>query len=96
MGHSERCDDRHEAPEAPEWHHQTEEKQEVVNAIQDVAEAQRDEPQRRLMPPWIEPDDPGISGVLERPLGPSRGQESEHRHGPKSQVCHSGIDRKVG
>ena len=40
MRHGERSDDGHERPEAPEGHDQTEEEEEVVDAVQNVLEAE--------------------------------------------------------
>ena len=43
MRHGERSDDGHERPEAPEGHDQTEEEEEVVDAVQNVLEAESHE-----------------------------------------------------
>ena len=56
---SERRDHEYEWPEAAERDHQAEQEQQVIGSIQDVEEPSSTEPQRRLMPSGIEPDDPG-------------------------------------
>ena len=43
----------------PERDHQAEQEQQVIDAVEDVEEAVLDEPQRRLMPARVEPDDAG-------------------------------------
>ena len=52
----------------------------MVGAVEDVEEAELDEPQRRLMPARIEPHEPGIAVELEGAHGAARRQEAQHRH----------------
>jgi len=49
---------------------------EVVEAVQEVLEAQDDEAQRRLVPAGIETQEPLRARVLEDALGTSRRQEA--------------------
>ena len=95
MPDSEGRDDEHERPEAAERDHQAEQEQQVIGSVQDVEEAQLHEPQRRLMPPGIEPDDPRISRQLERPFDAAGRAEAQSRHHPNAQPRQGRFDREA-
>ena len=84
----------HERAEAAERDHQAEQEQQVIGAVEDVKEAQLDEPQRRLVPPRIEPDEPRIARQLERPFDAAGRTEAQRRHHSNAQPRERRIDRE--
>ena len=92
----ERGDDEHERPKAAERDHEAEEEQQVVGAVEDVNEAELDEPQRRLVPARIEPDESRIPRQLERPFDAVRRTEAQRRHHANAQPRQRRFDREVG
>src|SRR4030095_2524712 len=76
MRDGERGHDHDERSDAPERDDQAHQEQQVIGAIENVQDPERHKAQPRLTPAWIEPDEPGIAGELERPLGTGRRQKA--------------------
>ena len=63
----ERGHNQYQRTETAERNDETKKKEQMIDSIQDVKEAQLDEPQRRLVPTWIEPHQvPGRPGTRRR------------------------------
>src|SRR5262249_22701255 len=83
MRHREGGDDADQRAEAAERDDETEEKQQVIDAVEDVTESQADEAERRLMPAWIQLHQTRIAVQIERAdraaweYEPQRGDRSE-------------------
>ena len=58
-------DHEHERAQPSKRDHEAEQKQQMIGPVEDVTEPQRDEPQRRLVPPRIQPHQPWIAVQLE-------------------------------
>ena len=82
----ERRDDRDQRAQPPKRDHQAEHEQQVIEPVEYVLEAERDEAQRRLVPPRVEPHEPGVSQVLEHSLRPVRRHEMKHRRGSNPEM----------
>ena len=82
VGHREGRHDRHQRVEPPERNDQTEEEQQVIDAIQDVEETGLHEPKGRLMPPRVEPDQSRVTDKLERSHDAVRWHEAENHLDP--------------
>ena len=85
VGHGERRHDGRQRQQPPEGDHQAGEEQQVVDAVQDVLEAEGDEAQDRLMPARVEPDQAGVAGVLEGAHGAVRQDEPQHGDGANAE-----------
>jgi hypothetical protein len=72
-------DNDDERPQAPERKHQAQQKQEVIDAFEDVPKARHHEAQCCLMPARIKRDRPGIAVKLECPRCTVRCQEAKRR-----------------
>ncbi len=96
MRQRERRDDEHERAEAPERDDQADEKEQVVRPVEDVAEAEFDEPQGRLMPAGIEADQAHVPRILEGAHGAARRQEAHHGQRPLAQTREPRVDRELG
>ncbi len=95
MRHGEGGDHRDERAEAPERNDQTKQKQQMICPFEDVEKSQVDEPQRRLMPPRVEPDQTGIAEKLEGANDAAGRQKPNHRRGLQPEFLENGIDRKI-
>ena len=84
-----------ERPNLPERNDEAEDEQQVVDAVENVREAERDEPQRRLMPARIEPHQARIADVLERALGAAGGHEAQHRRRAHAEPRERRLDREA-
>ncbi|MHC4794853.1 MAG: hypothetical protein ACYTDE_11205, partial [Planctomycetota bacterium] len=58
----------------------------MIDAVEDVPEPERDEPERGLMPARIQTDQSGVARELEGSLRTAGWQEAEHRDRADSQV----------
>ena len=76
MSNCKRGNHRDETAYAAQWNHETEQKQEMVDAFKDVQKAHFDEAQCGLIPTRIQLYQTRIANVVENPLRPSGDQES--------------------
>ena len=67
----------------------------MVDAAQNVREAEPYEAQRGLMPTRVEHHAPGIAGIAVRPLGPARRKEAEYGRGVHAEVGQLRLDREL-
>src|SRR5262249_13168652 len=86
MRDGKRSHDQHELTDSTKRNDQTEEKQQMIDAVQDVQESQLHELQRRLMPSRIEPHQSGITTEFEGANRIVGRHESKHRQGTKSEA----------
>ena len=66
----------------------------MIDAVEDVVEAEPHEAQRGLVPARIERDEPGIADELERALGLTRRLEPQHGHDAEAEAREPRIDRE--
>src|SRR5260370_19999083 len=78
MRDGERGDDGNERAETAKWDYQTQQKKQMVGAVQNVEKTQVDKSQGRLMPPRVEADQDGIAGEFERANSADGWQEPKH------------------
>ena len=67
----------------------------MVEAVQNVLEAENHEAERGLKPTRVESHQPRSTRVLVDALRPSRGHESQHRDGAQAEMSHLRIDREL-
>ena len=92
MRDRERGDDQDEGAQAPEGDHEAQQEQQVVRPVEDVEEAEGDEPKGGLMPSRIQPDQARIAGQLEGPDRASGREEPKDGHHPQPQPPEPGMD----
>ena len=68
----------------------------MVGAVEDVPEAQPDEPERGLVPARIETDEARIALELERAHRAAGGQEPERGDHAQAETAERGMDREAG
>ena len=81
----ERCDDGDERSQSTERDDEAEQKQQVIDPVEDVVEPELDELQRRLVPARIQPHQARVADDLEGAHGAARRQEPKNGHRPQSQ-----------
>src|SRR6478752_9891462 len=91
----ERRHDQDERSQTAERNDQTDEKQQMIGAVEDMEEAELHEAQCRLVPARIELDESWIAGELERALGPTRRDEADRGRHPQAEPCELRLDRKM-
>ncbi len=94
MGNSESSYDRDQRAQPAERDDKTEQEQEVVGAVEDVAEAEFDEAESRLTPFRIEPDEARVAFELVGPYHTAGVQESERRNLFQRELVECGMDRE--
>ncbi len=95
MPHREGRDDDDQRPQAPERHHQADQEQEMVRALEDVPKTRDHEAQRRLMPARIEMHQAGIALELEGPNGAAGRQETQRRRHLMAEAVDARMDREL-
>ncbi len=95
MRDRERGDDKRELLESPQWQHEAEQKQQVVDAVEDVMKTQAHERQGRLMPARIEPHESRVADEFKSPLGRAWRLKPEHgdhaQPQPREQRIHGEV-----
>ncbi len=74
--------------------HEAEQEEQVIDAVQDMEKAQRDEASGGLVPAWIQADESGIAGQLERALRARRRHESQDGDDLHAQPRQRRLDRE--
>ena len=95
MPDGERGDHQNEGPRPPERDHQTQEKQQVVQSVENVKEAETHEPKCRLVPAWIHSDDAGVAKKFVWPNRAVGQHETHYCKDAKSQSIRPGTYRKL-
>src|SRR5262245_57665718 len=85
-------DNDDERTKTTEWNHQAKQKEQVIDAVEDVVEAVLGEAERCLVPARIQLDDAGITVHIERALGAARRKESKYHVHSFPQPRQSGTD----
>src|SRR3954470_7540759 len=67
----------------------------MIDAVQDVMKAERDEAQRRLMPTRIEANEPRIADVLVRALTAVRREEAQHGRRANAEARERRVEREA-
>src|SRR5688572_26584057 len=97
MSHGESRHDGKQSPQIPEWQHETEQEQEVVQPTDYVGDAQLDKRSGSLIPAWIQRHSIHVCG---KPVGADRtisGSElDQHLHLVADTRRLNRVDVKVG
>src|SRR5216683_3251909 len=88
--------DGNERAEAAEGDHQTEQKEQVVGAVENVEKTQVDKSQGRLVPPRIEVDKARIAGEFERANSTAGRQKPKNGDHTQAQARESRVNGKTG
>ena len=96
MGHRKRRHDNHERFELPERDHQAQQKQQVIDAIEDVEKPFLRKQVEGLVPPRIQVDDAGVGVDVEGALGLAGLQEAQHDVDLQAEPGQRRADRKIG
>ncbi len=96
MRGGERGDDHDERADAPERDDEAEHEEQMIEALEDVAEAEPDESEEGLVPARVQRYQARVAGELEHALGAAVREESEHGHGAEPEVGERGPDRESG
>src|SRR4051812_13025542 len=94
MRHRERRDDDDEGAKAAERDHQAREEQQVVGTVEDMRDAETNEPRRGLLPSRVQPHQSGIARELERALCAGGRLIADHRYDAHAQPRQRGLDRE--
>ena len=95
MRHGERCDHRDQRTKAAERDHQAEQKQQVINPIENMFEAEHHEAQRRLVPSRIEPDEAAVVMEVEGTHRAARQHQPQGGIRPQPQSIQLRVDREA-
>ena len=99
MGDRERGDDHHQRsdlPERPERDDETQKKQQVIGAFQDMEKAQLDEAESDLAPIRIERHPARVSGEIERTNDPVGWNETDNVYHVDAQPLEARVDGELG
>src|SRR6266566_2409767 len=96
MRHCKRGHHRDQRAEAAERDHQAEQEQQVVGPVQDVEEAELDEPASGLMPSGIQVDQSRIANELIGANGAAGRKETENGYHSRGQSLEPWVNRNRG
>src|SRR5260370_34770267 len=92
MRDGERSDDGNERAETAKWDYQTQQKKQMVGAVQNVEKTQVDKSQGRLMPPRVEADQAGIAGEFERANSATGWQKPKNGDDAQAEAREAGMN----